>query len=67
MLASYNDTNEEALREVLCNKKEICDDKKLYRFLVHNDRRIKENAGLWTVLHYLVNEILKLKEYVLYY
>jgi len=34
---------------------------------VHNDRRIKEDTGSWTVLHYLVNEILKLKGYVLYY
>ncbi len=36
-------------------------------FLVHDDRRIKEDAGPWTVLHYLVNEILKSKGYVLYY
>ena len=67
MLAPYNGANEEALREVLCNKKEICDDKKLYRFLVRDDRRIKKDAGPWTVLHYLVNEILKPKGYVLYY
>jgi len=34
ILALYNNTNEETLQEVLNNKKEICDDKKLYRFLV---------------------------------
>ena len=67
MLAPYNGANEEALREILCNKKEMCDDKKLHRFLVRDDRRIKEDAGPWTVLHYLVNEILKPKGYVLYY
>ena len=67
MLAPYNGANEEVLREALQNQKEICDDKKLYRFLVRDDRRTKENAGPWTILHYLVNEILKPKGYILYY
>ncbi|CAB4387713.1 unnamed protein product [Rhizophagus irregularis] len=34
MLASHNGANEEVLREALNNQKEICDDKKLYKFLV---------------------------------
>ncbi len=67
MLAPYNGANEEVLREALHNQKELCDDKKLYRFLVRDDRRTKENAGPWTILHYLVNEILKPKGYILYY
>lgn len=67
MLAPYNGANEEVLREALQNQKEICEDKKLYRFLVRDDRRTKENAGPWTILHYLVNEILKPKGYILYY
>jgi hypothetical protein len=67
MLAPYNGANEEALREALYNKKELCDDKKLNRFLVHDDRRTREDSGPWTVLHYLVNELLKPKGYILYY
>ncbi|UZO21775.1 uncharacterized protein OCT59_014160 [Rhizophagus irregularis] len=67
MLAPYNGANEEDLREALRNQKELCEDKKLYRFLVRDDRRTKENAGPWTILHYLVNEILKPKGNVLYY
>ena len=38
MLAPYNGANEEVLREALHNQKELCDDKKLHRFLVYNDR-----------------------------
>ncbi|GBC42759.1 hypothetical protein GLOIN_2v1777145 [Rhizophagus irregularis DAOM 181602=DAOM 197198] len=67
MLASYNGANEEDLREALRNQKELCEDKKLYRFLVRDDRQTKENAGPLTILHYLVNEILKPKGNVLYY
>ena len=67
MLASYNGANENVLQEALHNQKEICNDRKLYKFLVHDNRQTKENAGPWTILHYLVNEILKPKEYVLYY
>jgi len=67
LLAPYNGANEEVLREALYNKKEICDDKKLKRFLVRDDRRTKEDAGPWTILHYLVNEVLKPKGYILYY
>ena len=44
ILVPYNSANEEVLWEVLCNKKEICNDKKLYRFLIHDDRKIKEDA-----------------------
>ena len=67
MLAPYNGANEEDLRKALSNKKEFCDDKKLQRFLVRDDRRIKEDAGPWTILHHLVNEILKPKGLILYY
>ncbi|CAB5217590.1 unnamed protein product [Rhizophagus irregularis] len=67
MLAPYNGANEEVLREALHNQKEICDDKKLYRFLIRDDRRTKESTGPWTILHYLINEILKPKGYILYY
>ena len=28
---------------------------------------MKENAGPWTILHYLITEILKPKGYILYY
>ncbi|RIA92398.1 hypothetical protein C1645_820735 [Glomus cerebriforme] len=33
MLAPYNDTDEEVLRKILYNQKELCNDKKLHRFL----------------------------------
>ncbi|UZO15984.1 uncharacterized protein OCT59_007387 [Rhizophagus irregularis] len=32
MLAPYNGANEEDLREALHNQKELCEDKKLYRY-----------------------------------
>ncbi|PKC54138.1 hypothetical protein RhiirA1_507803 [Rhizophagus irregularis] len=67
LLAPYNGANEETLRNVLNEQREICNDTKLRGFIKRDDRRLKENSGSWTILHYLVTEILKLKGYVLYY
>ncbi|CAG8683338.1 12532_t:CDS:1, partial [Cetraspora pellucida] len=58
---------EEALNEALLNSREVCDNKKLERFIIHKDRRLKDYTDPWTVLHYLVKEILKSKGYVLYF
>uniref|UniRef100_U9TLH0 Uncharacterized protein n=1 Tax=Rhizophagus irregularis (strain DAOM 181602 / DAOM 197198 / MUCL 43194) TaxID=747089 RepID=U9TLH0_RHIID len=67
LLAPYNGANEETLRNVLNEQREICNDTKLRGFIKRDDRRLKENSGSWTILHYLVTEILKVKGYVLYY
>ncbi|CAB5180887.1 unnamed protein product [Rhizophagus irregularis] len=58
---------ENVLKEALTNQHQICNHDKLRSFLMRDDRRLKENAGLWTILHYLVIEILKPKGYVLFY
>ena len=52
---------------ILNDQREVCNDIKLRGFIKRDDRRLKENSGSWTILHYLVTEILKLKGYVLYY
>ena len=49
------------------NQCQICNNNKLRAYLSHDDRRLKENTGLWTILHYLVIEVLKPKGYVLFY
>ncbi|CAG8541659.1 20510_t:CDS:2 [Cetraspora pellucida] len=67
LLYSLNGANEEELSKALLNTREICDSKKLKRFIICEDRRLKDNAGLWTILHYLIEEILKPKGYILYY
>lgn len=61
LLAPYNGANEETLKEALNEQREICNDIKLRGFIKRDDRRLKENSESWTILHYLVTEILKLK------
>ena len=67
LLAPYNNASENELREVLLNQKTICNNAKLKNFIIYDDRRLKENAGPWTILHYMVIELLKPKGFVLYY
>ncbi|CAB4415594.1 unnamed protein product [Rhizophagus irregularis] len=67
LLAPYNGENEEILKETLNEQCEVCNNIKLGSFIKRDDRRLKENSGPWTILHYLVTEILKVKGYVLYY
>jgi hypothetical protein len=67
LLASMNGANEEILSQELNNQKVICTDNKLKQFIACNDKRLKDNSGPWTILHYLIIEILKPKGYVLYY
>ncbi|RHZ85330.1 hypothetical protein Glove_67g95 [Diversispora epigaea] len=67
LLISLNGATEEELNNALLNNREICDNKKLKRFIVREDRRLKENTGSWTILHYLIEEVLKPKGYILYY
>ena len=49
------------------NQKIICFDNKLKQLIARDDKRLKDNSGPWTILHYLVNEVLKPKGYVLHY
>ncbi|RHZ69222.1 hypothetical protein Glove_286g3 [Diversispora epigaea] len=67
LLVSLNGAKKEELSEALSNSKEVCNNKKLKSFIVREDRRLKENTGPWTILHYLIKEVLKPKGYVLYY
>ncbi|CAG8591527.1 8570_t:CDS:2, partial [Cetraspora pellucida] len=45
LLYSLNSANEEELNKALLNSREICDSKKLERFIIREDRRLKDNAG----------------------
>ena len=67
LLASFNNADEHTLREAFLSSREICDNNTLKRFLTREDRRLKDNTGPWTILHYLIVEVLKPKGYVLYY
>ncbi|KAF0353150.1 proteophosphoglycan ppg4 [Gigaspora margarita] len=64
LLASLNGACEEELNNALSNSREICGNSKLKRFIVHKDRRLKDYSGPWTILHYLIEEELKPKGYV---
>ncbi|CAG8781294.1 8509_t:CDS:1, partial [Racocetra fulgida] len=63
LLYSLNDTDKKDLHEALLNSREICNNKKLERFIIYKDRRLKDYMSPWMVLHYLIEEILKPKDY----
>lgn len=67
LLASMNGTKEDTLSEAINSQKIICTDDKLKQLVARDDRKFKDNTGPWTILHYLVTEVLKSKGYVLYY
>ncbi|CAG8717930.1 14237_t:CDS:2, partial [Gigaspora rosea] len=67
LLASFNGASEEELNNALLNSHEICSNTELNCFITHEDRRLKDNASSWTMLHYLVEEELMSKGYILYY
>ncbi|PKB97279.1 hypothetical protein RhiirA5_468619 [Rhizophagus irregularis] len=67
LLAPFNGAEENELKEALKNQRQICNNDKLRSYLMRDDRRLKENSGPWTILHYLVMDVLKLKGFVLYY
>ncbi|RIB04999.1 hypothetical protein C2G38_2220873 [Gigaspora rosea] len=66
-IASFNGASEEELNNALLNSHEICSNTELNCFITHEDRRLKDNASSWTMLHYLVEEELMSKGYILYY
>ncbi|CAG8749969.1 3895_t:CDS:2, partial [Gigaspora rosea] len=67
LLVSLNGASEEELNNALLNSREICNNIKLKRFITHEDKRLKDNSGPWTILNYLIEEDLKSKGYILYY
>ncbi|CAG8690264.1 15221_t:CDS:2 [Cetraspora pellucida] len=67
LLFSLNGANKEELNKALLNSREICNSKKLERFVIYENRRLKDYTDLWTILHYLVKKILKPKGYILFY
>jgi hypothetical protein len=67
LLVSMNGANENTLSNALNSQKIICTNDKLKQLIAHDDKRFKDNAGPWTILHYLITEALKSKGYILYY
>ena len=67
LLTSMNGASEETLSQALTDQRIICTDDKLKQLIARDDKRLKDNSGPWTILHYLVNEVLKPKGYVLHY
>ena len=59
-----NGASEETLSQALTD---LCTDDKLKQLIARDDKRLKDNSGPWTILHYLVIEVLKPKGYALYY
>ncbi|KAF0555766.1 gephyrin: PROVISIONAL [Gigaspora margarita] len=67
LLVLLNSASEEELNNALLNSREICNNTKLKRFITHEDKCLKDNSRPWTILHYLIEEDLKSKGYILYY
>ncbi|CAB4408490.1 unnamed protein product [Rhizophagus irregularis] len=67
MLAPLNGASEETIREALNNKQRVCSNEKLRKLIARDDKRFKDNAGPWTILHNMVEKILKPNGFVLYY
>ncbi|CAG8736943.1 12029_t:CDS:2, partial [Rhizophagus irregularis] len=44
-----------------------CSNEKLRKLIARNDKRFKDNAGPWTILHNMIEKILKPNGFVLYY
>ena len=62
----YN-TLTKKIREALNNKQKVCSNEKLRKLIARDDRHLKDNVGSWTILHNMVEKILKPNGFVLYY
>lgn len=51
LLVSINGADENTLFNALNSQKVICTNDKLKQLIAHDDKRFKDNAGLWTILH----------------
>ena len=67
LLALVNSANEETLSQVLTSQRVVCTDNKLKQLVACDDKRLKDHVDFWTILHNLIIETLKLKDYILYY
>ena len=67
MLSPLNGASEEKIKEALSNQQKLCSDNKLRKLILRDNNRLKDNIGPWTILHNLVEKILKPKGFVLYY
>jgi hypothetical protein len=67
MLAHLNGASEETIREALNNQQKVCSNDKLRKLIIRDDRRLRDNAGPWTILHNMIEKILKPKGFVLHY
>ena len=68
MLAPLNGASEETIKEALNNQQKVCSNDKLRKLIIRDDRRLRDNIGPWTILHNMVENILKPKGwFVLHY
>jgi hypothetical protein len=67
ILAPLNGASEEKIREALNDKQKVCSNEKLRKLIARDDKRFKDNAGPWTILHNMIEKILKPNGFVLYY
>ena len=67
MLAPLNGASEEKIKEALNNQQKLCSNNKLRKLISRDNKQLKENIGPWTILHNLVENILKPKGFVLHY
>ncbi|CAG8450024.1 15505_t:CDS:2, partial [Acaulospora morrowiae] len=67
ILVSKQGATEADLNQVVVKNREICNAKQLKRLIVRDDRRIRDNAGPWTVLQHYIQDLLKPRGHVLYY
>ena len=67
MLAPFNGASEDKIREALNNQQKVCPNDKLRKLIVRDEKRLKDNAGPWTILHNMVENFLKPNGFVLHY
>ncbi|CAG8539081.1 11529_t:CDS:2 [Diversispora eburnea] len=67
ILVSKQGATEADLNQEIVKNRDICNAKQLKRLIVRDDRRVRDNAGPWTVLQHYIQDILKPRGHVLYY
>jgi hypothetical protein len=67
MLSPLNGASEDKIREALNNQQKICSNDKLRKLITRDDKRFKDNVGPWTILHNMVEKLLKPNGFVLHY
>ncbi|CAB5142143.1 unnamed protein product [Rhizophagus irregularis] len=58
LLISLNGALEEVINNALASQRIICNNNKLRQFAARDDKKLKDDTGLWTQLDSLVNNIL---------